>query len=216
MYELCISKLKDDIPSENCNKVKTLKVLYTGPSGFDLTVTNKGGGSTYGTFSNIQNGDFIEITNNTGNYNGPDNNWEFHLDGNLHTTIHTSCSIPLLGMTFGDFYVLEYITPAGTVNTMIEESCCQATATINLSNLTVTASPDVEICTGESVTIFATAIGGTNPIVYSWDNGLGQGATKIVSPTSNTTYSVTATDSNNCTGTASSCLGVNIMQNAKQ
>ncbi|MBW7866702.1 MAG: M4 family metallopeptidase [Brumimicrobium sp.] len=60
--------------------------------------------------------------------------------------------------------------------------------------ITVTNGPNINIaasqttiCEGESVTLVAS--GGSN---YSWDNGLGNGSTKTVSPTSTTTYTVSS------------------------
>jgi len=59
-------------------------------------------------------------------------------------------------------------------------------------------SNDTTICQGTSVTILANASGGTPTITYSWNQGLGSGASKNVSPTSTTTYVVTITDGANC------------------
>ncbi|MGM0477831.1 MAG: SBBP repeat-containing protein [Bacteroidota bacterium] len=61
---------------------------------------------------------------------------------------------------------------------------------------TVTASADEAICEGESTTISA-----SGAIAFTWDNGLGSGSTQTVSPTSNTTYTVTGTDANGCENT---------------
>jgi gliding motility-associated-like protein len=59
---------------------------------------------------------------------------------------------------------------------------------------TANAGADEVICLGESVSI--TATGGTT---YTWNTGLGAGASHVVSPASTTTYTVTATDGNGCT-----------------
>jgi len=69
---------------------------------------------------------------------------------------------------------------------------------------TIIASPLASICSGVSATISAS--GATN---YSWDNLLGIGSSKTVSPTATTTYSVTGTDGNNCSNTASTKITVN-------
>jgi len=50
-----------------------------------------------------------------------------------------------------------------------------------------------------------TASGGTS---YSWDNSLGTGSTKTVSPASTITYTVTATDANKCSANASQIITV--------
>jgi gliding motility-associated-like protein len=60
-----------------------------------------------------------------------------------------------------------------------------------VANLTSTFQ---QICPGESVTL--TASGGAT---YNWGNGLpGNGSTQVVSPTTNTTYSVFAVGANGC------------------
>ena len=60
---------------------------------------------------------------------------------------------------------------------------------------TVDAGPDQTIC-GGSATIIAT--GGSSSAVYTWNNGLGTGATQTVSPTTDTQYIVTMTDNGWC------------------
>ena len=63
-----------------------------------------------------------------------------------------------------------------------------------IDNITASAASS-SICAGSSTTIYAT--GGSE---YLWDNGLGLGASKVVSPAATTTYSVTSKDANGCTG----------------
>jgi len=67
-------------------------------------------------------------------------------------------------------------------------------------NIVVTISPDMTICPGAPVLISATATGGTQPYVYTWDNGLGNDSTHNVSPTSITIYTVIVVDANLCPG----------------
>ncbi len=62
-------------------------------------------------------------------------------------------------------------------------------------------SPDVTICSGDNTTLLASGAG--NNGTYSWDNNLGNGNPKVVSPNSTTTYIVTGTDSNGCSDDAS-------------
>ncbi|NGF75261.1 hypothetical protein G5B10_05175, partial [Fluviicola sp. SGL-29] len=69
---------------------------------------------------------------------------------------------------------------------------------------TIVASNDVAICIGGSTPVFAT--GGST---YSWNNGLGSGASHTVSPTATTTYTVTGTDANGCVNTDQVIVTVN-------
>ncbi|HQD59177.1 MAG TPA: hypothetical protein PLS14_06120, partial [Bacteroidales bacterium] len=87
----------------------------------------------------------------------------------------------------------------GTTN----EGCtgtAEVTVTVHpLPTITASANP-VEICLGESTELTASSdIIGTT---FNWSGSLGAGATKTVSPTISTTYSVTGTTLEGCTGTA--------------
>src|SRR5690554_169682 len=78
---------------------------------------------------------------------------------------------------------------------------CSRTESITINvhpepNVTLTAS-NTTICTGGSTVLTAS---GAND--YTWDNGLGNGSTHTVSPTSTTTYEVTGTIGS-CTATTS-------------
>ncbi|AEA44878.1 choice-of-anchor L domain-containing protein [Fluviicola taffensis] len=76
--------------------------------------------------------------------------------------------------------------------------CAAGVAIVNIVDanpLTVTASPDVNICTtGSSVPLSATSTGGTGTVTYTWSPGGATGTPVNVSPTATTTYTVTATD----------------------
>ena len=68
-----------------------------------------------------------------------------------------------------------------------------------LPTITATANP-AEICLGESSDLTVSSdIPGTT---FSWSNGLGTNPNVTVSPTTTTTYSVTGTTNEGCTGTA--------------
>ena len=64
------------------------------------------------------------------------------------------------------------------------------------------------ICNGQSATL--TANGATS---YAWDNEVGAGNDKVVSPATTTTYTVTGTDNNNCSNTATITVTVNQLPN---
>ncbi|MFH2144357.1 MAG: gliding motility-associated C-terminal domain-containing protein, partial [Bacteroidota bacterium] len=73
------------------------------------------------------------------------------------------------------------------------------------------AGSDVAICNGNSTTIDASGSTGNPVLTYDWDNGLGAGVSHSVSPLSNTTYTVTATDGNSCTNTDAVVVTVNAL-----
>lgn len=66
----------------------------------------------------------------------------------------------------------------------------------------VSAGNGISICSGSSITLTATANGGTAPYTFTWDNGLGAGESHLVSPAATTTYNVTVSSSTGCTSTA--------------
>lgn len=59
-------------------------------------------------------------------------------------------------------------------------------------------SPDLTICPGANVTIYAYTSGGTGVYSYSWNHALGNNSSHVVSPGSTSTYTVTVTDQNGC------------------
>jgi hypothetical protein len=91
-------------------------------------------------------------------------------------------------------------TTAYTV-TVTNASGCTGTdqVVVNVSQVPVAdAGVDVTICKNFSATLVASATGGTSPYTYNWSNGLGSGASKIVTPTATQTYTVTVTSANGC------------------
>jgi len=104
------------------------------------------------------------------------------------------------------------VSPASntTYTVTVTLSGCTATAT---TAVMVNAKPTVTaggatICNGSSASITA---GGAS--TYSWSSGLGTGTPKSVSPTLNTTYTVTGTNVNSCTNTANAVVVVNALPN---
>jgi len=89
----------------------------------------------------------------------------------------------------------------------VSNNGCTDTATVivTVNTLpTVSASSSASaICTGSSATLSA-----SGAVNYSWDSGQ-SGAVISVTPTSNTTYTVTGTDNNGCTNTAIVNVNVN-------
>ena len=70
--------------------------------------------------------------------------------------------------------------------------------------------PDITICSGANTPLTAAASGGTAPYTFSWDNGLGNGANKVVSPAATTVYTVTVTSAASCTSTAQVTVTVTV------
>ncbi|MBK9151772.1 MAG: carboxypeptidase regulatory-like domain-containing protein [Saprospiraceae bacterium] len=106
------------------------------------------------------------------------------------------------------------VNPSATTTyivTVTDSKGCTATDDIVVTvggNINLTATGG-EICVGGTTQISASASGGTSPYTYTWSDGLGNGATKNVSPAATKTYSVTVTDGNGCTKTATATVTVN-------
>lgn len=85
------------------------------------------------------------------------------------------------------------------------------------STITTTAGSNSPICAGATLNLTATnATGGTGPYTYNWSGPGGYLATNTQNPSRTNattamsgTYTVTATDANNCTGTSSVTVAVN-------
>ena len=78
------------------------------------------------------------------------------------------------------------------------------TPTISLTETSGSANDDGITCSGDAVTLDAGSYSS-----YNWDNSLGSSQTASPSPTSTTTYNVTVTDANGCTGSDDQAITVN-------
>ena len=95
-------------------------------------------------------------------------------------------------------------TTTYTVTTTDAAGCSgTSTFTVTVDPLPVlSAGTDVNICSGQSVTLTVSASNGTPAYTYAWSTPPGgTGSSKTVSPTTNTTYVITVTDSKGCTDT---------------
>lgn len=98
-----------------------------------------------------------------------------------------------------------YNTP-GTYAVTLQVTNAQGTESITTADyVTVTTTPVVAInasnttiCSGQSVNLVASGAS-----TYTWDNGLGSGPSKTVSPTQTTTYTVTGSNGPGCSNTQS-------------
>lgn len=93
-------------------------------------------------------------------------------------------------------------SPTTTTTYTVEgtNSCGSVTETVTINvdpspNLNLTAN-NLEICEGSS-----TQIDASGADTYTWDNGLGNGATQTVSPNTTTTYTVIGENTNGCEST---------------
>lgn len=96
----------------------------------------------------------------------------------------------------GSVYTVQYTTNGTCPQTSTQSVTVHGSFTITTTDLT--------ICEGDNASI--TANGATT---YFWDNGLGAGQTHSVSPITATNYTVTGTDGNGCSQTASLIVNVN-------
>ncbi|MCO6499126.1 MAG: PKD domain-containing protein, partial [Vicingus serpentipes] len=96
-----------------------------------------------------------------------------------------------------------------TISTTYTVTATDNNGCVNTDAMTITVNPlpvpdagvDQTICIGNNATITATS-NGTNPIGYTWDNGLTATAgPHNVNPAATTIYTVTATDNNGCMNT---------------
>ncbi len=99
------------------------------------------------------------------------------------------------------------VTPMATTTyqvTVTTANGCTATGEVTVSvNETpvANAGTDVTICKNFSTTLSASVTGGKPPYQYAWNNGLGTGSSKTVTPLVTTTYTVTITSDNGCYST---------------
>lgn len=140
----------------------------------------------------ICNGDSIQLSASGAN----SYNWDYDLTLS-DSTISNPYASPSATTTY-------YVTGTNSSGCTGRDS---VTITVN-PPVNATTMPDTIICPGSSVTIFATGSGGSGSYTYSWDNGLGAGASHTVSPGSVTTYTVTVTDGFGCQVSDSVTVGL--------
>ena len=113
------------------------------------------------------------------------------------------------GATFEDLFGI----PAGTYSVVITDvNGCTGTETFTIgqpAQMSLNLGADENVCLGNSTTLMPAISGGNPPYVFSWDNGLGFGPSKTVTPTTTTIYSVTVTDDSGCTAVDDIMITVN-------
>ncbi|MBL0048747.1 MAG: gliding motility-associated C-terminal domain-containing protein [Bacteroidetes bacterium] len=119
----------------------------------------------------------------------------------------TPYQFSLDGITFQSSNVFNGLAAAAYTVTVKDANNCLATSsvlTIGQSTApTLNVTGTTTICFGQSTTITATAIGGTGPYQYSWNNGVLLSSQLVVPPVT-TVYSVLVKDANNCSSTVQS------------
>lgn len=149
---------------------------------------------------------------------------------NSQITLDASASVYPAGSTFnwattggnivsGGNTLTPVVNNAGTYTLTITKNYqpgnlnCTATSTVTVTGdsappTTGLTATKVLICAGESVTL--TASGGAT---YNWQGGLtGNGNTQIVTPTANTTYTVTAVGANGCVSQNAATITIEVSQ----
>lgn len=75
--------------------------------------------------------------------------------------------------------------------------------------ISISSSANQTICNGQTASVSASVVGGSQPYTYFWSNGSVNSPTIFVSPSSETIYSVYVQDANGCiSNTSSSTVGV--------
>ncbi len=98
-------------------------------------------------------------------------------------------------------------TGTHTITLTASNGACSQTFTLTVTtvaNPTVAASNTTPPCNSTAGSVSAVGAGGLPAYTYSWSGGLGTGAT--ITPVAPGTYTVTVTDANGCTGTASTTV----------
>jgi gliding motility-associated-like protein len=100
----------------------------------------------------------------------------------------------------------------GTYSAIVTDgSGCIITANLTVTQpapINIVASGSTTICLGQNTQISANASGGNGNYTYTWV-GVGNGANQTVSPSTISTYSVTATDGNGCASSAAT-VSINV------
>ncbi len=110
------------------------------------------------------------------------------------------------------------LTGTATYYLQVKNQLCAAidSVQVTVSQVSITTSPQQNICLGNSTTIEAFNQNPLNPLTYEWQpsSSIISGsntANPLVNPQNNTTYTVTATDQYGCTATSSVTVNVTIL-----
>ncbi len=147
----------------------------------------------------------ITITGGTGNFEYSDDNLSWHA-GNTFS-----------GLAPGNYTLYAQNTNGtcqASVGAAVGEACEDCTDGVDNDGdglidcadpdcaPLASAGADFTICNGDNTTITATASRGSTPYSFTWDNGLGNGASHTVAPTNTTIYTVSVSSPSGCVSTA--------------
>lgn len=179
-------------------------------------------------FSNINyNNYFVTGTQGTlGYFNGAARatlaNWKSAVTTDLYSQnqavnfVDSTADVRLTGTSIGDLYLRSVPVSGVTVDNLgnnrgIAMTYMGAHEASAFAGLTVNAGADTTMCAGSSYTLggATVATGGVASYSYSWTSGASAVANPVVSPTSTTTYILTATDAMNFSGMDTVVVTVN-------
>ncbi len=114
----------------------------------------------------------------------------------------------------------KYVSPNNSLYYVIEvtdtNTCFDRDSVyIQVNDLPVAyAGLNDSLCFGDTITIDASGSSGTAPLTYLWNQGLGFGPVKEITPVVSTKYAVLVTDSNQCSAIDTVLVMVNPLPNA--
>ncbi|WP_221405517.1 collagen-binding domain-containing protein [Roseivirga ehrenbergii] len=114
-------------------KMKNFTVVYNGFSGVTIKAYKKDKKTVIKTFNNVQNGEEIQVTGF--DHKGRLDSKTYLEIGSAKYEIHTSCSINIMGETYGPFTVIEFTDGDGAT--------CSGNGTPSTANFTGSVAPIV-------------------------------------------------------------------------
>ena len=127
-----------------------------------------------------------------------------------NVTLDPVCSSTFDGCTLPRQYIpIEFDSPAGPTAAVIADLVSCGVQIIPMVGIELVADTTI-VCSnfGQSADLTASAVGGTAPFIFEFDNNLGFGPEKTVNPTVPTTFTATVTDANGCQASASITIDV--------
>ena len=149
----------------------------------------------------------------------PSGNNKLYLDGQIANPNYSSCNNCTIQNSTTSLIIGGYFSPLGASdknwngqlddigiwNRALTPCEIQQLYYSGISLVSATSLSNV-LCSGDSTTLSASGAAS-----YSWAPGNLSGSTVTVSPTANTTYTVTGTDANGCVNTATTSVNVNTL-----